>query len=102
MSGRTSRKYPQFTRGVLETSGLSEVSYFLRRAMQQVGHAKFTLDHTDFSDSIKALSALGPKVDLMSKLISDIQDDLVFIETDLARAVEAREDSEEEEAARTE
>lgn len=102
MLGRIGRKYPQFTRGVLETSGLGEVSHFLRKAMQQVGHAKFALDHTDFSDSIKALSALGPKVDLMSKLISDIYDDLVSVETDLARAAEAREDSEEEEAAQTE
>lgn len=81
-------------RGALEAAGLGEVSYFLKKARQQLEHAKYALDEIDFSRSAELLSDAQSRIDAMDRMMVEIRVDLEKAEQAALLTVEEKEDSE--------
>lgn len=75
-----SRKVAVIHTGALEAAGLGEVAYFLRKARQQIDHARFALENIDFSRSAKMLEDAGTRVDDIEKLMTDMRNALAWAE----------------------
>lgn len=87
-----SRRIAVIHKGALEAAGLGEVSYFLRKARQQIDHARFALENIDFSRSAEMLDSTGARVDEIEKLMLDMRDDLSRAEQAALGSVEEKEE----------
>lgn len=88
----SSRRIAVIHKGALEAAGLGEVAYFLRKARQQLDHAKFALENIDFSRSAEMLQNAGSRVDAIEKLMLDMRDDLSKAEQAALVSVEEKEE----------
>ena len=89
------RKYLSFHRGVLESAGLGEVSYFLKKARQQLENARFALEHTEFSDDVTSIDAVSSKILDLNRNIVEMFVELDRAELQLATSASNREAEEE-------
>ena len=90
---RPGRKNLKFFRGVLESAGLGEVAFFLKKAQQNISFAKVSLDNTDFS-SFSKLPAIQEKIARIRNLIGEVDQDISSTEQSLLVGVAAKEDAE--------
>jgi len=95
MKTETGRKNLKFYRGVLENAGLGEVSFFLKKAKQNILYAVMALEHTDLS-SFDDMNALQAKVVKLRDFIAELSDDIERTEQSLVAAVVQKEFDEDE------
>ena len=69
------RKNTKFYKGVLESAGLGEVSFFLKKAKQNILYAAMALENTDFS-SLDELPAIQAKIVRLRDFVAEIGDDI--------------------------
>lgn len=91
-----SRNFTRFYKGVLETSELSEVAYFLKGAKKNLSYAEAALENTSFSSSCGELKDLAEKVELLSRGVVSISEELELVEQGLIREISRRESEEPE------
>ncbi len=90
-------KVSRFGRGELESVGLAEVAHFLRKAKQNIEHARFALDNTDFSVVSEMLSPAQNKVAEISALIVEMRRCIEVAEVNIVSHIEtAQEETEAE------
>jgi hypothetical protein len=87
----TGRENPKFYRGVLESAGLAEVSFFLKEAEKNILYATIALENTDFS-SFDELHALQAKIVKLRGFVAEIGEDMGRAELELVAAVEKKEE----------
>ena len=90
MNERQGRKNLKIGRGVLENAGLGEVSFFLKKAKQNVLYAAMALEHTDFS-SFDELPAIQAKLVKLRDLIAEVSDGIERTEQNLVAEIAERE-----------
>lgn len=84
------RKNIKFYRGVLESAGLGEVSFFLKKAKQDVLYATMALENTDFS-SFDELPALQAKIVNLRDFIANLSESIENAELKLVAETVERE-----------
>lgn len=94
----TGRKFTGIYRGSLESAGLGELAYFLKKAKSQIDNARFTLDNTDFSRSLEILKNATEKISAIDRLIVDMRNDLEMAEQAALISMEEKETRETEES----
>jgi hypothetical protein len=92
-----SRKNTVFHRGYLESAGLGEVSYFLKKARLNIDYAIFSLEHTDFSEAGKILSDAETAVGDINRMIIGLRAKLDDAEVSIVNASENLEETDESE-----
>ena len=88
------RKNISFYKGVLESAGLGEVSYFLKKAKQNLAHASFALENTDFSSVIEDMASLSDRIDGLKESMNVINLDIEKVELGLVNRVVSAEEEE--------
>lgn len=84
------RKNLKFYRGVLESAGLGEVAFFLKKAKQDVLYAALALENTDFS-AFAEFNAIQAKLVKLRDLVAEVGGDINSTERTLASQVIERE-----------
>jgi len=62
--------------GELEKAGLSEVTYFIKKAEKNIDYAMYSLDNTEFSAAVARLKVVSTKLKDMRKLGNDMLADI--------------------------
>jgi hypothetical protein len=73
-----------FCRGELESAGLAEVAYFLKKAKQNIEYARFALDSTDFSVVSDMLNPAENKIAEIAALIVSTRRSIEVAERNIA------------------
>lgn len=90
-----SSKTTGIQRGALESAGLGEIAYFLKKARQQLEHARFTLENIDFTRSAEMVASSQSRIDAINNLMIEMRVDLEKAEqAALLQVEEAEEESE--------
>lgn len=92
---KSSREKTIFHKGVLESAGLGEVAFFLKKAKQNILYAEMTLEHTDFS-STRELVGLHEKANRLRDLIAEMSSDIEAAGNSFVEEIERREFEEDE------
>jgi hypothetical protein len=69
MDQSRSSKFSAFHRGALESGSLAEVAYFIKKAQQQLEHARYAMENADFSFSQEMLNPVDNKIEEIGRLI---------------------------------
>ena len=88
---------PKYFHGVLESAGLGEVGYYLKKAKTNLGYAEYTLNSTDFSEITDRARDLKKKIANLHNTIVEIDVEIDRVMADMATAIEEVKESEEEE-----
>lgn len=86
MIPQKSRKILKFNRGVLENAGLGEVSFYLKKAKQDILYATIALEHTDLS-SFSEFTAIQANIVILRNLIVTVSEGMDQAECSIIAAV---------------
>jgi hypothetical protein len=81
--------------GALEKAGLSEVSYFIKKAERNIDYALYSLEGTKFKAAENKLKSISDKLDDMRKMGNDMLVDIDKACLDIYNNLDDEENSEE-------
>jgi len=91
-----SSKSLRFHKGILENAGFGEISYFIKKAKQNVVHASHVLRDTEFEESKEHIRNGAALIADLTEKVSMLQAALENVEWAAMRKLQDDEDKEEE------
>jgi predicted translin family RNA/ssDNA-binding protein len=84
MINKTSKIY----KGVLESAGLGEVAFYLKKVKQNLGYASYALDNTDFEEISAKSKKIDKKIEALKNTILELDEDIENLGNELCETLE--------------